>query len=129
MTTLSIDARDRAPLWPVFLTLLLLAVAVAASAHALSKHAEASAVMHGCNRGPHSAWQVRGHPNDYWLLCQTDEGNYGVAKLKCTKQGWRNQTAFVPAASQHAGGSLARAIEYLSARSTIVQGGIETACQ
>lgn len=126
MTSLTLDRPQPRPLWPVFLALLVLAalaaaVAVAASSHALSKHDEAAAVVEGCNRGPHSAWQVREHPSEYWLLCQTDEG-YGVRLIQCTKRGWMGRTAFIPDASQHARGSLTRAIEYLSARARQVGG-------
>lgn len=124
MTALTLDRTERRPLWPVLLTMLLLAVAVAASSHALSKHAEAQAVVDGCNRGPHSAWQVRGHPSDYWLLCQTDGGQFGVRKLKCSKRGWIAQTAFIPDASQLPAGSLARGIEYLSARAQQIGGDL-----
>lgn len=128
MTAITADAPRRAPSPLPWLALILLAVAVAASAHAIAKHSEASAIMDGCARGPHSAWQVRGHADEYWLLCEAGNGEYGVAKLRCTKRGWVNQTAFVPGASQHAAGSLARAWEYLSARAQQVAGGIKQRC-
>lgn len=122
----------KAGLGPVLLAILF-AVAIAASAHAIAKHAaEAARVINGCNqRGPTQMWEAIGHANDggFWLICETDDGDYGVRKIRCTKRGWMGETAFIPDESQLAKGSLERAIEYVSGKARRWAGKLSEVCQ
>ena len=112
---------------------LILFIAVAASAHALAKHAlEAVAVTDGCNQhGPDMVIKTSGrkHPNSFWEVCETPDGDYGVRKIQCTAAGWKNITAFIPDPSQLARGTFARAVEYVTAKGDPFTRPLSEVCQ
>ena len=122
MAAITVPAPTTAPPPDIkkWFLIILLAVAVGASAHAVIKHGlEAAKVTDGCNqRGPTSTWEALGAKNDgaFWQICETDDGEYGVRQFRCTKNGWKSETAFIPDGSQLGRGTLARAEEYVSGK-------------
>jgi len=100
--------------------------AVIFSAHATVKHSEAPAIRHACdNGGELQRWQANENSRKFFRLCQTPGGLVGLQIIECTARGPRERSAFTPGKSQLAAGSMARALEYVSAKAhQVVIGGL-----
>ena len=125
MTTLALT-----PGRPPRLLLALLALAlfvplgvtvVGNPAHA-TKHASDHTLINRCldDNGPHMVLQSRSpkRTNQYWRVCQLDDGRWGVQLLERVARGWRERTAFVPKS-----GTWHDVWEYVSARAVKVWPG------
>ena len=113
--------------WRFLLAVALLA-AVIFSAHAVAKHgSEATAIRRACeNGGEVQRWQALERPGKYYRVCQLSPHRFGLQIVECTARGPRERSAFVPGKSQLPAGSMARAIEYVSAKAikVAIAGGL-----
>lgn len=103
--------------WRALLAVALLA-AVIFSAHAVAKHgSEAEQIRRACeNGGEVQRWQALERPGKFYRVCQLSPHRFGLQIIECTARGPRERSAFVPDKSQLPAGSMARAIEYVSAK-------------
>lgn len=107
--------------WRLLLFVALL-TAVIFGAHAVAKHgSDAEAVRRACNdNGHYQLWQALERPGKYYRVCKVDTGVFGLQIVECTARGIRERTSFIPGKSQLPAGSMARVIEYVSAKAVQV---------
>lgn len=112
------EHRGGAPVTMFLLFLVLLGVGlyllVEPTQHALQKHgAEAQLVRKACDQGPEEMWQSASwrRPNQFWQVCQTDDGRWGLRLIEKVKTGWKEKTSFIPKE-----GTYFDVREYVSAR-------------
>jgi hypothetical protein len=87
------------------------------------KHAEAESIRQCLrDRGASQVWKSRSwrQPNSYFRVCELDDGRIGVMLVKWGGRAavWRETTSFIIK-----DGRPQQALEYLSARATLVFGG------
>lgn len=129
MSATAIPYRDTGPgfPWRLLLAVALLA-AIVFGAHAVAKHGgDALAVRQACdNGGEVQRWQAAERPGKFYRVCQLSPTRFGLQVIECTARGPRERTSFVPGASQLPAGSMARVIEYLTAKQAfkVIAGGL-----
>lgn len=139
MTTTTMQAQRTNPLLLILLVAFtafgagaLLAIAVQPRDHAVAKHGiEAELVREACEQfGPSQVWKDRSwrKSNQYYQVCDLDDGRMGIRIIRCIKGAWIEATAFVPSGAL-GNGTPERVLEYLSGKARPFAGRLSDVCR